>query len=462
MANYEVYVLIIAVVLIGIVLMTNRQREWFDGITPNYLRDYQDIPNDIPSFDAYQIMEQPSDPRYVWVPEANGYLLPYDELDFGLPYHRWMYYYFPGYYSQYYDNNWPFDYPWPHDLYYGGSYGGDYGGDFYGYRGDYYKYRYRSGPGRNYNYRISNDISQYYPNRANMPLVYTESYPTRRSGFAGGQYSQRFAGRGSRGSGLRIGSNTPSFNGRIAKTREHFSTTDCAPTYKSNICTSLIDPMIADRGGNANGAKACRPNDLLEKFGNVESVDGVFTSNDPNAYMEPIQGILTFQVKPSDITDGSNWPTASGYPALPTYPATEVYPNPDYVPQDATTYHQTPAEGYLTPSGLGNYRAQFGFQGIAFNSQGNTEGSIEAPIYGQFSYGEQEYSPQDRDYFTYPTLNKGYLNEKTNPNYENEPEFIRHQQVIACEQENDTEFCRQKYGVGYAAQIGKVSEPLMS
>ena len=459
MTDNTVYVLIIVAVLIGIVLMSNRQKEWFDvpGINQNIL------PSDIPPFDAYQIMEQPSDPRYVWVPEANGYLLPYDELDFGLPYHRWMYYYFPGYYSQYYDTEWPFDYPWPHDLYYGGSYGGDYGGDFYGYRGDYYKHRYRSGPGRNYNYRVSNDISRYYPNRANMPLVHTASYPTRRSGFAGGQYSQRYAGTGSRGSGLRMGSNTPSFNGRVARTRENFSTeTDCAPAYKNNNCTSLIDPMIANRGGNAKGSKACGPA-LLEKFGNMESIDGVFMSNDPDTYMEPVQGTLTFSVKPSDVTDGSNWPTASGYPALPTYPATEVYPNPDYQPQDATTYRQTPAEGYLTQSSLGNYRAQFSLQGTAFDSQGNTEGSIEAPIYGQFSYGEQEYSPQNQDYFSYPTLNKGYLSEKTNPNYENEPEFIRRQQVIACEQENDTEFCRQKYGAGYAAQVGTVdSQPLMS
>jgi len=96
-----------------------------------------------------------------------------------------------------------------------------------------------------------------------------------------------------------------------------------------------------------------------------------------------------------------------------------------------------------------------------FNVHGPAEGSIEAPIYGQVTFGEQEYSPQNQDYFSYPTLNKGYLSDKTNLNYETEPEFVRNQQLIACEQEDDVEFCRQKYGTvspGYSANIGTVDK----
>jgi len=522
-SDYAIYLVIAVVILFFI--YSSQSREMFDGVSPQGVSPMSlaggvsPDPSDVPAFNAYQLMEQPSDPRYVWVPGVNGYLLPFNELDFSLPYHRWMYYYYPNYYQTYYDTVWPFNHPWPYDLYYGGSYGGDYGGDFYGYRGDYY--RQRNNNYLPYNYRRDNRDTKYYPSRANMPLINTGSYPNHQTGFAGGQYSQRFSGFGSRGSGLRTGSHAPSFGGGRSGGgrsggghgggRSHFTLVDsvdsapnkCAGSYQNNICTSLIDPAIADRGGNAKGSKACETDNLMEKFGMTETVDGVFYSRDPHAYMEPVYGVLTFDVKPSDIkdvpglqiepsplTDGSNWPTASGLPAYPMYPASENYPNPGYEVQRAISYTQQPARGYPTypasenylDSGYGvqraisydqqplqGYGAMQGnlitknnpLQGTPYYSQGNTEGSIEAPIYGQVTFGEQEYSPQNQDYFSYPTLNKGYLSDKTNLNYETEPEFVRNQQLIACEQEDDVEFCRQKYGTvspGYSANIGTVDK----
>jgi len=67
--------------------------------------------NVIPGGSASNMFEpyttKPSDPRYVYVENLGIWLLPYEHLNFSLPYDQWMYYHFPAYYNQYYDNYWP-------------------------------------------------------------------------------------------------------------------------------------------------------------------------------------------------------------------------------------------------------------------------------------------------------------------------------------------------------------------
>lgn len=157
---------------------------------------------DIPPFDMYQLMEQPSDPRYVYIADIGGYLLPYHELDFGLQYHRWMYHYFREFYNK--DDKLKNVHP-EDDLYYGGHYGHDYGSDRYGYRGDYYG-KYGISP---YKFKLT------YKN--GKPFFDTSIYPTKETGFAGGLYSQRYSGTGTRRSGLRVGYDVPSFQGQISE-----------------------------------------------------------------------------------------------------------------------------------------------------------------------------------------------------------------------------------------------------
>lgn len=83
---------------------------------------------DVPQQTDYQPAKAQVDDRYVYVPDENVYLLPYDYLDFNNPYDRWMYYYYPSFYSPYYQSYWPFNYaPWGWGTW--GGYDGWYGGN---------------------------------------------------------------------------------------------------------------------------------------------------------------------------------------------------------------------------------------------------------------------------------------------------------------------------------------------
>ena len=93
---------------------------------------------DIPAQDAYQPIVTPLDESYIYYPDENTYLLPYDLLDLNLPYHRWMYYYYPNFYGSYYLNDWPFEYPYYYGGYGGYGDGGNYGG-YYGGNRQYYQ-----------------------------------------------------------------------------------------------------------------------------------------------------------------------------------------------------------------------------------------------------------------------------------------------------------------------------------
>lgn len=62
----------------------------------------------IPDKNAFLPLSTPMDQRYVFLPNRNIYLLPYEYLNFREPFHRWMYYYYPTFYASYYNVNWPF------------------------------------------------------------------------------------------------------------------------------------------------------------------------------------------------------------------------------------------------------------------------------------------------------------------------------------------------------------------
>ena len=56
------------------------------------------IPNDMYA----PITIQPTDPRYVYSPEDQVWVLPYEYLDFNQPYDNWLFTSFPGFYGSYY------------------------------------------------------------------------------------------------------------------------------------------------------------------------------------------------------------------------------------------------------------------------------------------------------------------------------------------------------------------------
>ena len=193
------------------------------------------ISNDVP-FNAYIPMESPPDPRYQFVPDVNAYLLPYQYLNFALPFDRWMYYHFPSYYAPYY----PYDYTpdmWPDRTYPLSEY------DYFNYTfingnniyGDNYLFSNyapngpdvasisRSKPRTGYSGRgirshplnRLNEVNKLpyevttEPSKIIGPIptlsVDTDEYPTEFSGFAGGYNSQLFTDGMAYASGLTVG-----------------------------------------------------------------------------------------------------------------------------------------------------------------------------------------------------------------------------------------------------------------
>lgn len=60
------------------------------------------VPN---STDFDPIKNKPNDNYILY---GDDYILPYQYLDFTIPSHRWMYFYYPSYYNDYYEYTWPF------------------------------------------------------------------------------------------------------------------------------------------------------------------------------------------------------------------------------------------------------------------------------------------------------------------------------------------------------------------
>lgn len=70
---------------------------------------YQNTKNEpdyIPSENDYQAPTTQVNNSYVYYPDSGVYLLPYDYLNYSNPYHRWMYYHYPGFYKNWNYNKW--------------------------------------------------------------------------------------------------------------------------------------------------------------------------------------------------------------------------------------------------------------------------------------------------------------------------------------------------------------------
>jgi hypothetical protein len=72
--------------------------------------------NDIPPYTAYVPFETPPDQNYVYFADRNVYLLPFSYLNFNIPFHRWMYFWYPEFYSSYYKTTWPYEYKPPNRM----------------------------------------------------------------------------------------------------------------------------------------------------------------------------------------------------------------------------------------------------------------------------------------------------------------------------------------------------------
>jgi hypothetical protein len=236
-------------------------------------------PNDIPPEDEYIPIESPPNDTYVYFPDRNVYLLPYSYLDFNIPFHRWMYYYYPEFYYSYYDNNWPFYYP-RHE--------------YYGYYNPTFRYHRINGRyWRDHNYdrdewidskhekeldrnlergRSYNRSEQKRSNSRNRtesrklspsprrsprshpagyvtPNINTQTYPNKNSGFAGGWGSQKFIDGRSSKSGLTSGRSMGGFGGG-SKAYGGNMKSDYSRKFKEHFDNLGIDQNITNRGGN--------------------------------------------------------------------------------------------------------------------------------------------------------------------------------------------------------------------
>ncbi len=80
-------------------------------VSPSFvLQNNNTIQNkyEIPLKDSYQPLLVAPDNRYVYFPDENVYLLPFEYLNFNSPRDRWMYYNYNRYYSYYYPRYYPF------------------------------------------------------------------------------------------------------------------------------------------------------------------------------------------------------------------------------------------------------------------------------------------------------------------------------------------------------------------
>ena len=194
MDSEHIVIIILIVVVLGIgIFLVVRSLKTKDksgkSPAPSEPTDLPD-PSDVPPEDAYVPFETPPDTTYKWFPERHAYLLPYDDLDFSKPFHRWMYYYYPEYYYPHYASMWPYHYPKRR---------------YYGYynpsRKLYYdRYRHwwehapkargtvkiRTPPGSPS--RVRKHPASYI-SKPRDPHINTLTYPTKQSGFAGGRWS---------------------------------------------------------------------------------------------------------------------------------------------------------------------------------------------------------------------------------------------------------------------------------
>jgi hypothetical protein len=104
MVDPTVKVIIVAIIIIAVIyFVMSKQSPPTQNIDDFVQRNYA-----IPLKYAYKPLLTAPDNRYVYYPEGNVYLLPYEYLDFNDPFNRWMYYHYYGFYSGYYPYYFPF------------------------------------------------------------------------------------------------------------------------------------------------------------------------------------------------------------------------------------------------------------------------------------------------------------------------------------------------------------------
>jgi hypothetical protein len=155
---------------------------------------------DVPNENDYQPIHYPETSDYIYYPEYDSYVLPYNLLDFSLPYHRWMYFYYPEFYYGYYDTYWPFRSSsyWYNNRHYHNtpnSYGSTY---------------------KNVNRRRPRQLASRLPvqttNLTGIPKITPSSWRNP-------AYSSNPTGNGSLGMGFKGGKNSQPFNAGISRSR---------------------------------------------------------------------------------------------------------------------------------------------------------------------------------------------------------------------------------------------------
>lgn len=129
----EIIIVLIIVGLLGLIMFMLNNKS-------NITTEKYDIPNQ----DDFEPITIRTDINTIYDPTSDNYIVPFDQLNFSIPYYRWMYYNYPHYYGDYYNNVWPF--------YTDGVYGSNYGvnPDRYYYGGKRWHGLYHYGDGSNY------------------------------------------------------------------------------------------------------------------------------------------------------------------------------------------------------------------------------------------------------------------------------------------------------------------------
>lgn len=215
-SDFSIIIFIILIVIILVMIYRDSQKHpeasinQSSQVSVNQVSDDQidnfhypiEMPNpaDIPPPSAYVPFETPPDDRYVYFADRNVYLLPFDFLNFSLPFDRWMYYHYPEFYHSYYNVYWPFHSPSGSRRRYSPKSISHFT-NFDSLEPDKNSTLVR-GPGSRF---ASPPRSSYEIN--------TAIYPTRESGFAGGLWSQQFINGGAYKSGLTSGRAMGGFGG---------------------------------------------------------------------------------------------------------------------------------------------------------------------------------------------------------------------------------------------------------
>jgi len=323
--------IIIALVIIAILLLVIgfiTHREYFSTTVEKDVSNTKPTPpikiipdpnmiSDIPPYNAYVPFESPPDQRYEYVSDLNTYLLPYQYLNFNLPFDRWQYLYFPSYYAPFYPPTYTPD-MWPDRTYPLSEYDymnytfADNNGNICGDNCRFSKYA-DNGPGvasisrsnnrTGYSGRIRSHPSNYRRrpytrtqdgSRIIGPIdsieVDTNSYPTEESGFAGGYSSQRFINNMAYASGLTVGrGEMRGFGSPIDNTRSrglNYADRKTAQSYTKGggRKTPVKSTTTLSKSGRRSLSRLKHGNPTVEHFGTSDDI-----TIPPNVAFVPVQ-----------------------------------------------------------------------------------------------------------------------------------------------------------------------------